>query len=451
MKTPFTFLIGIGAYVSSVLGTNLGLYTTKNLCMDARMSPRWQLQNGLPAQAYTCANSDNQQITFRQDHLVAFGKDQYFCLDLTNGRWTPGTQFQYHQCSTGNPNQQWVYQPNGMIQSVAHPEFCVDVKDGLYENGNVFQAWWCDANNKNQIFSYGGKIGYSDTGVSGSVSQSGGSGSGNNDWVKKLFPVKRLLSWAEDDRYYNKLNVGTKIVALAHWEHGDVAGNNKLWLPQFWGDRKWNEWNQRKAEIKASGKVPPVVLSFNECDLAVGQNSQASAGMDPYWAAQVHKKEIEDVFRPMGSKIIGPQWGSIWNEDYINKFMGECQKLGCKFDGMGLHHYETMKDGVDAAVKNTIAQVEKAYERFNLPLFITELGFASSGGGTDQQFIEYLQKIGKYLDNTDKVAVWSLSAVQRKNNGGWGNDNGFMSSSFAFFNSDYSVTDLGYKYMYDTF
>jgi hypothetical protein len=454
----FTFsaeVVGVASLLfNGARAANIG--ALNNQCLDVNIANTWTLGNGQGLQIWQCSNSDNQNYVFANNALKV-GKDLRYCVDVPGGQGYNGAKLQIWQCS-GGPNQNFAYLSNGAIKWMPNGQdsnLCLDVSNNQFTNGNALQLYQCFYG-KNQIYSYGGVVGAKNVQGGSTVTNQNQNaiatgGSSNTAWVKQLFPTKRLLSWAENDQYYNNLNKGPKIVGLMHWEHGQVAGNNKLWLPQFWGDRRWNEWNQRKAEIKASGKVPPVVLSFNEPDLAIGQNSDASAGIDPYWAAQLHKKEVEDVFRPMGSKIIGPQWGSIWNEDYINKFMGECQKLGCKFDGIGLHHYETMKDGVDAAVRNTIAQVEKAYERFKLPLFITELGFASSGGGSDQQFIEYLQKIGRYLDNTDKVAVWSLSAVQRKGGSGWGNDGGFMSSSFCFFNSDYSVTDLGMKYMYDSF
>jgi len=422
-----------------------------NLCLDAQLSPRWQMYNGAPLQAWTCSNSDNQNFDFKNDGRIVVGREERYCVDVPNGKGYNGAKLQTYECNRG-PNQQWYYDLKGAVHWAPYgtvSDLCIDVTDNRFADGTVMQLYKCYYG-ETQIFSHNGQVGSAaNTPVNANfpvmVSESG------TQWVKQLFPTKRLLSWAENDQYYNNLNKGPKIVGLMHWQDGNVAGNSKMWLPQYWGDRKRNLWQQRMKEINQSGKVPPVVLSFNEPDLAVGQNSQASAGMDPYYAAQVHKKEIEDVFRPLGSKIIGPQWGSIWNDDYINKFMGECQKLGCKFDGMGLHMYKSMDKGVDAAVKSTIEEVEKAYAKFKLPLFITELGFTKAGGGSDQQFAEYLKKVGNYLDNTDKVAVWALSAVQRKNNGGWGNDGGFMNENFAFFNGDYSVTDLGYKYMYDTF
>jgi hypothetical protein len=433
-------LSGLAA-AGAMLVSGAKYQTVNNNVLDAQIGPatNWQMRDGVVGQVYAPAdNADNQEVYFER-YRAFFGKAKKYALNVPGGNARENQWLQLWSNYDGDKNFDFLRTDDGHIKHMPGGRdsgLCVAVG----ANNILVLQQCCDR--QEQIFRPVGSTPNTQNAVST------GSGTG---WVKQLFPTKRLLSWAENDMQFNKLNVGSKIAGLMHWEHGDVKGNNKIWLPQFWGDRKWAEWNARKAEIKASGKVPPVVLSFNECDLAIGQNSQASAGMDPYWAAQLHKKEIEDVFRPMGSKIIGPQWGSIWNEDYINKFMGECQKLGCKFDGIGLHHYESMKDGVDAAVRNTIAQVEKAYERFKMPIFLTELGFSSAGGGTDQQFIEYLQKIGRYLDNTDKVAVWALSAVQRKGGNGWGNDGGFMSSSFCFFNADYSVTELGYKYMYDTF
>lgn len=421
------------ALLTSVLATNLGLYTTKNLCMDARLSPRWQMQNGLPAQAYTCANSDNQQITFRQDRLVAFGRDQTFCLDLTDGRWAPGTIFQYYQCSPGNPNQEWLYQPNGFIQSVAHPEFCVDVKDGVYQNGNVFQAWWCDPNNKNQIFSYGGKIGYSNGAGSGSAVASG-----NSDWVKRLFPKgrKACLAWGVSDAFYKNIVGGSKISAMYHWADGDVQGNNKLFMPMFWGDSKWDKWNKQLEAIGSS--TPKVVLGFNEPDL---QLSEGSAGMNPEWSAELYKKEIHDRFASKGSILVSP--AVAWDySGWLKRFMNKCNELGCRVDAIGYHIYLPINGNVDGAIAEMKKRLEAVYAMYKKPIMLTELGLTREGGGSDWQIKDFLKKAVDYLDNTDFIASYAFSGCFVRGNG-W---DGYLDSNSAFFNADGSLTDLGATY-----
>lgn len=406
--------------------TNVGLSHNLNLCIDAQSNGGRDMYEGGQAQAWQCAATDNQQITF-VDQNVRFGQAQRMCLTVQNNQFQPGTRLVVQKCINGVGGQIWRYLPSGQIQNVVRPEFCVHVSNGQYRNGNPLDIQYCSKGDLDQTFSVNGKVGWDRE-----------EEQQQPRWVQQLFPNKnkRILAWGVDDRFLKNIIGGTKIAGLYHWQMQDVKGNYKLFMPMYWGDSKTNEW---RAQLQALGNtLPKVVLAFNEPDIGP---SPGSAGMDPYKSAAIYKREIHDRFAGRGSVLVGP---SI-NWDYsgwLRKFMTACDQMQCQIDAIGYHVYVPLHGDVMGAVNEVKDRVQKVYAMYKKPLMITEIGLQKTNTDTPQQIKQFMLQIADFLDGQDYVASWAFSGCY-VNGQAW---DGYMTNISGFFNADGSLTDLGYAY-----
>ncbi|UZJ53607.1 hypothetical protein CBS101457_002927 [Exobasidium rhododendri] len=180
-------------------------------------------------------------------------------------------------------------------------------------------------------------------------------------------------------------------------------------------------------------------MSFNEPDIS------SQANMDAVYAAHVFYNEITLPFGRKGSNVVSP--GIVWDTAWLKTFYATCEELGCGIDAAGQHIYVGINGNVNAAVASVKQQITTMYALFGKPIILSEVGLTQAGGGTSAQIVDFLRKVGAYLDGNSNVLAWALSAVFSKGDG-W---DGYLNSNMAFFDADGSISDLGYKYMYDTF
>lgn len=241
----------------------------------------------------------------------------------------------------------------------------------------------------------------------------------------------RGLAWGVNNNYGPKMTKGL-IKWYWHWQDGpNPLFNGKLeWVPCFWGPKYWNDWNQRKQEMK--GNLPKHILSFNEPEIPSQSN------LDPKYAAKLHMQELEP-YAKKGVKISSPQM--VYKTEWLVEFMDECNKLGCTIDFIAIHWYGTYHDM--AAFKKWIKTIHKT---FNKPIWVTEYGVTAASGSNmaaikkfHMDATTWMQKV-KYV----KRAAW-LGCFEISNP-----PDSYANNKNAFLNSNASLRDIAYWYMYST-
>lgn len=240
---------------------------------------------------------------------------------------------------------------------------------------------------------------------------------------------QRGLSWGVDDRLGPKIAKGL-VEWYWHWQDGPNHNfNGKLeWVPCFWGPKYWSKWEQRKAEMKKD--KPKHLLSFNEPEIP-GQ-----ANMDPKYAAKLHMQEIQP-WANKGVKVSSPQM--VYKMDWLETFMKECNKRGCTVDFIALHWYGTTRD--IKAFKSWISSVHK---KFNKPIWVTEYGVTAASGSSQASIKKFhmdatawMAKVG-YVERSSWLGCFKINSPP----------DSYASNKNAFFNSNGSLRDLAYWYLY---
>lgn len=164
----------------------------------------------------------------------------------------------------------------------------------------------------------------------------------------------------------------TDIVWYHHWQDTRISDLDKLgfeYVPTFWGPTKWDKWNAVKAEI-SQGPLPKYLLAFNEPDV------QSQSDLGPKAAAKLWMQELQP-FALKGVLVGSPQ--VCWNMQWLEQFMLECRRLGCKIGFIPLHWYGSWKD-FDKFTK----WISSVHEAYGLPIWLTEYGVTQASGGSQE-------------------------------------------------------------------
>lgn len=243
--------------------------------------------------------------------------------------------------------------------------------------------------------------------------------------------LARGLAWGVNNNYGPRIAKGL-ISWYWHWQDGpNPLFNGKLeFVPCFWGPRYFSQWNQRKQEMK--GNLPKHILSFNEPDVS-GQ-----ANLDPKYAARLHMQELEP-YAKRGVKISSPQ--IVYNIQWLQEFMNECNKLGCTVDFMAIHWYGTYNDM--AAFKRWVKLV---YNIFKKPIWVTEYGITAASGGNMAAIKQFHMDATIWMQSVKYVkrAAW-LGCFEISNP-----PDSYANHKNAFLNGNGSLRDIAYWYMYST-
>jgi hypothetical protein len=219
-----------------------------------------------------------------------------------------------------------------------------------------------------------------------------------------------MLAYGYDSTVAASIGIGPMISSYHHWEDNIITQMpaKDTFIPTYWGITKNASWAAVKATLGT--KIPPVVMSFNEPDIST------QANMDPAVAAWVFYNEITIPFGKKGSNVVSP--AIVWNlNGWLVPFMNRCNQLGCNIDAVGQHIYVGINGDVNAAIASAKKQITAVYAAFGKPIIISEIGLTAAGGGTSAQILAFVQGIGSWLDDTDYVLAWALSAVFSKGNG----------------------------------
>ncbi len=176
------------------------------------------------------------------------------------------------------------------------------------------------------------------------------------------------LPWGCDPSCINgvKSTKNTDFRWYHHWQDTRVADLDKLgfeYVATFWGPTKWDKWNAVKAEL-SRGPLPKYMLAFNEPDV------QGQSDLGPKAAAKLWMKEMQP-WANKGVKVGSPQ--VCWNMQWLEQFMGECKKLGCKISFIALHWYGSWRE-----FDKFTHWIESVHNEFGLDIWITEYGITQA-------------------------------------------------------------------------
>lgn len=205
----------------------------------------------------------------------------------------------------------------------------------------------------------------------------------------------------------------------------------------------WNVWSPKNLNDRIQF-VPtirtPAQLQGQEWDWAwnaVGDeiiflNEAERQPVSPEDAVQMWRSHMVPLRQQRGKKLIGP---SVANDDAGKRWLDRFMSLigDQRPDYLGLHVYDT--DG-----NRAIAYMQSMYQKYRLPLYITEIA------STHRNYVDVLyftSQVTNWMDDTDYIAKyfffgWTPKLV----------DN-FVSPAAQLMNSDTSNRDLMMKLIWD--
>ncbi|KAK1774339.1 glycosyl hydrolase catalytic core-domain-containing protein [Copromyces sp. CBS 386.78] len=199
--------------------------------------------------------------------------------------------------------------------------------------------------------------------------------------------LQRGLAYNDHNLLTSFIGGGSKATWVYNWGQQDDSNTNLEFVPMLWGiDKgfpqdfpKYWDANAQKA-INAGSKA---FLSFNEPDLP------AQADLTPQVAAENHIKLMNPwagkvrISSPSITNSGDPNMGLNWMQKFFDACNGQC-----KVDFLALHSYGT--DG-----PTVLNHLLDAYNRFKMPVWVTELGF----DGDDTKQDESMKYVLDHLEN----------------------------------------------------
>jgi hypothetical protein len=180
-----------------------------------------------------------------------------------------------------------------------------------------------------------------------------------------------------------------------NWAAGPTnqAGSTAEFVPMIWGPGSVTAANLNKA--KASGTV---LLGFNEPDFAQQANLTVERALD-LWP------QLQATGLRLGSPA--PAINGAKAGDWLDRFMTGAKARGYRVDFIALHWYGS--DFSTAAVGHLRSYLQAVYDRYHLPIWLTEYALINFGGG--QKFPSPDQQAAFVTASTTMLA--GLSFVQR--------------------------------------
>lgn len=216
---------------------------------------------------------------------------------------------------------------------------------------------------------------------------------------------------------FNELNSGFERSLILHqprssmkytWAPGDLfygitTGYNDAleFVPEFnklgVADIE-RDWNDHVANADLSALGIRYLFSFTEPDSCDGKGSCMSVAT----AVEGYRKFIQPLAGK--AKLGSPSVTSTEGDPnkgirYLKSFIEQC--TGCQIDFVNAHWYANYQDD---AFDNFKAYIDKFYDTFKKPVWVTEFGLWT---GSVQQQEDFLKKALEYLDKNDNVERYS--------------------------------------------
>ncbi|KAF7317237.1 Glyco-hydro-cc domain-containing protein [Mycena chlorophos] len=212
--------------------------------------------------------------------------------------------------------------------------------------------------------------------------------------VPSVSGTARGLAWATDNDYAPNIGDKPMISWYYHWEDGIVPQmpSDLEFVPQFWGNTKWSQWNSVKSEMNSHW--PKHILGFNEPDIS------SQANMSPEYAAQVWMQELHP-YGTKGVKLVSP--AVAYNLDWTDSFISAVAKSGGWVDMVGVHWYGSWQD-----LAGFKKYVSTARSRFNRKIWVTEIGITTASAPSQAQVKTFMMDAFSWMQSTGYVdrASW---------------------------------------------
>ncbi|MFK7920641.1 MAG: glycosyl hydrolase [Bacteroidia bacterium] len=232
---------------------------------------------------------------------------------------------------------------------------------------------------------------------------------------------------------HNKANWSFRVANLKPYWH--YSWSNKLdekiptnveFVPMFWGKGSVNDDNiNRLKQLAAEGKID-YILGFNEPDGATQANMTVDEAI-ALWP------RLEEIGVPIGSPAtVSP------SNDWMIEFMQKAKAQNLRIDFVCVHSYG------GANVDNFINKMKETYERFDLPIWITEFAVADWNAGTPADNRYSASEIRSFMQ-TLMPQLYAAEYIERFSWFSSGPDNAALAPS-SLFDADNKLTPLGQYY-----
>lgn len=268
--------------------------------------------------------------------------------------------------------------------------------------------------------------------------------------VKKGISAAR---YGQNAAYFNRSG-GDKINALdcGWWYNWGVRPGNEYisgeFVPMIWGDEFVTEENLAYVEEGwKSGKFTHL-LTFNEPDLP--GNDGLSANMTVDRAIELWP-QLEESGIPLSSPAVSyysPTEGNAW----LDEFMERADEEDLRVDFIAVHLYQSFYS--DGVVDELMDTVESLYEKYRLPIWLTEFGAIDiiardshastvSRDCTETNAVRYVQQTLRRMEQSGYVEryAWFVDNFTQK-----GGTRPWEAPYTALYDDDDVITGVGEAY-----
>lgn len=187
-----------------------------------------------------------------------------------------------------------------------------------------------------------------------------------------------------------------------NWSAGPSgnAGRSARFVPMMWGAKSVNQ--AELARAKAAGSV---LLGFNEPDFSSQANMTVEQALD-LWP------QLQATGLRLGSPAVAVNAAKAGG--WLDRFLTGARARGYRVDFVALHWYGS--DFSDAAVGHLRGYLQAVYDRYHLPIWLTEYALIKFGPGgstypTDVQQAAFVTKSTAMMENLAYVERYAWFAL----------------------------------------
>lgn len=213
-----------------------------------------------------------------------------------------------------------------------------------------------------------------------------------------------------------------------NWSAGPTggAGGSAEFVPMIWGPDSVNA--DTLARAKSSGSV---LLGFNEPDFGSQSNMSVEQALD-LWP------QLQATGLRLGSPAVAV--GAAEPGGWLDRFLAGARDRGYSVDFITLHWYGG--DFSDAAVGQLQGYIQAVYDRYHLPIWLTEYALIRFGDGgstypTDAEQAAFVTGSTAMLESLPYVERYAWFALPSPTEGGQGT---------ALYRNDATPTPAGAAY-----
>ncbi|WP_433532237.1 glycoside hydrolase family protein [Micromonospora sp. CA-263727] len=357
---------GLAAEPSAMADVSAPIVGVAGKCVDVQWSGT---ANGTTVWLWDCNGTNAQNWAGGGDRgtLRAFGK----CLDVAGGSHSDGARVQLWECN-GTEAQSWLVDDGQLVNTGSGK--CLDAFGGA-ATGTELQIRSC----------------------SGTATQAWAPGGGPA--FAGPAAKKGVATWAFPPGSDGIRDVG------AAWYHDWSTSNSDVpaaaeFVPMIWGAAFVND-----AELAAAQRSGRTLLGFNEPDLWFQANMSVEHALD-LWP------RLQDTGMRLGSPAVA--FGADTPGGWLDRFLDGARQRGLRVDFIALHWYGS--DFGDDAANHLMQYVHAVYERYRLPIWVTEFGLIDFSEEpprhpTPQQLVTFVGKATAALEATPYVERYAWFAL----------------------------------------